>query len=270
MIRLALITSFILFSIRYRVAPWRFFQLNQDYFNESKGIFSKLELDSVIPLCWRLHQQVDDGVSVPESYPVFVKPEWGQNSYAVSRADSAHTLHDIRQRNRTIKAVFLIQEAASGRREFEIFYLRSAERFDMYSILSITETINVSGELYPVNSVHNPLTEYRDMTAGVSAEGMKRIWSYLESIGRFRIARVGIRADSLQAILDGKFQVVEINIFLPMPLMLLDKKVGWKEKYQFIFTSMSAAARMVMTLPSRHHDKRIFFRKVRAHYRVKS
>jgi D-alanine-D-alanine ligase-like ATP-grasp enzyme len=269
MIRFALISSFILASLRYRVAPWRFFQLNQDYFNEEKGIFSKLELDSVIPFFWRLHQEVDDGVSMPQAYPVFVKPEWGQNSYAVSRADSAKMLAEIRHRNRSIKAVFLLQQAARGRREFEIFYIRSAEQFDYCSILSITETICNSGERYPIHSVLNPQSEYRDLTAQVNESELKRIWSHLESIGRFRIARVGLRADSLEAMFDGNFQVVEINIFLPMPLMLLDKKTKWKEKYHFIFKSMAAAAKMIMTLPSRQHDKRIFFRKVRAHYRVK-
>lgn len=269
MIRILLVVHFILAAIRLGVAPWRFFQLNSIYFNEQKGLFSKLDLDFLIPEKWRLPQVLDDGNFQPARFPVFVKPEWGQNSHGIHRADSPEMLEEIRKRNSRIKTPFIIQDAARGGREFEVFYIRSADNVDKYSIITVTETENSGADRFPVNSVNNPDSSYHDRTKEFTITELHQLWEHLKTMGRFRIARVGLRADSMTAMLEGDFQIIEINIFLPMPLSLLDETIDWSDKYRFIQESMTAAARMVGTIPEDETKKKIFFRKVRAHYRVK-
>lgn len=270
MIRFLLIFHFILTSIRLGVAPWRFFQLNGNYFNEEKGLFSKLDIDRVIPKRFYLEQKPDDGVSKCDVFPVFVKPEWGQNSNSVVRADSQEMLDAIRRKCKRVKSKFILQKAAPGAREYEIFYIRSHEDFRQPAIFSITETENIGEDLLPVNSVNNPFTRYRDRTGELSSAEKCNLWSYLEDIGAFRIARVGLRANSITDMLKGKFKIIEINIFLPMPLCLLDDRIDFVDKNRFIIKSMEMAVRMVRAIPDTQKSKRIFFRKVQAHYRVKT
>jgi hypothetical protein len=75
----------------YKSKPWRFSQLNKKYFNEEKGIFSKLEIEENIPLKWKLKNlliksnkdisSLKEEITKKFSFPIFLKPEWGQNSH---------------------------------------------------------------------------------------------------------------------------------------------------------------------------------------------
>ena len=76
------------YCLRYRAVPWRYFQLNGEYFNEDKGIYSKLDIDALIPREYHLSQFLFSKETVPDTYPLFVKPEWGQNSNGISRIDN--------------------------------------------------------------------------------------------------------------------------------------------------------------------------------------
>jgi len=268
MLRPLLIFWLIIYSIRYRTRPWNFFQLNSDYFNSEKNIFSKLELDKYIPKRWRLKQVADDGQLVPE-FPVFVKPEWGQNAHGVSSAKDLTELNAIRRKRSVNSVTFLLQEGAKETREFEIFYIRAAENLENAALLSVTETVNQSRELLPVNSVKNANSSYHDRTARLSSDDLQGIWTMMKEIGFFRIARVGVRANSIEELLAGNFHVMEVNIFLPMPLLLLDPKLDWASKYLFIKKSMKSAARLAGNgfQPKKRYP--IFFRQLIAHYRVK-
>ena len=66
MIRFLLIFWFIYYALRHGAFPWRFFQLNAPYFNSSKGIFSKLDIDNCIPDDWRLAQGLLNSEITPE------------------------------------------------------------------------------------------------------------------------------------------------------------------------------------------------------------
>lgn len=269
MVRFLLIFHFIVASVRYGVLPQRFFQLNGSYFNRQKGLFSKLELDRVIPQRWRLPQWLDDGCSVDLNYPLFVKPEWGQNAHGVVRVDNAEELSEVRNRNRSLKGRFLLQQAATGRCEFELFYIRSDADFERPSVFSITETLNRSGDPLPVNSILNRSSFYRDRSGCFNQAQLDQLWDHLRQMGTFRIARVGVRCDSIEDLVSGEFKVVEINIFLPMPLLLLDDQITRFAKHRFILRSMSAAALMVRTIPADQQRENIFFRQLRRHYQVK-
>lgn len=269
MIRFLLVFYFIITAFYHRVFPWRFFYLNSRFFNREKGLFSKLDIDQLIPARFRLQQQLDNSQFFPEHYPVFVKPEWGQNGCNISRADSEKELQEIRKKNQKIPSRFIIQEVAPGRKELEIFYTRSVADFNQYSILSITEVFS-DNENYPIHSVHNPHSQYKDYTSQFSHEELEQLWRIVSSIGKFRLARVGLRTNSKQALLAGEFKIIEINLFLPMPLSLLDPHTPWEEKHRFIRSSMKATALLVGTIPKQEQHGSIFFRKMYTHYRMRS
>jgi len=96
-ITIIIILTYIACCLRVGAAPWKYFQLNARYFSKDQGIFSKLAIDALIPERWRLHQIPDDGMVSPERYPVFLKPEWGQNAHGIHRADNFQSLQLIRQ-----------------------------------------------------------------------------------------------------------------------------------------------------------------------------
>lgn len=268
MLRSLLIFWLIAYSFRFRTGPWNFFQLNREYFNGEKNIFSKLELNSTIPPKWQLRQVVDDG-SCELQFPVFVKPEWGQNSHGVALARDLSELNLLRKGRVTRNVTYLLQESAPESREFEIFYIRSAGDPDDAAILSVTETVNRGGDTLVVNSIRNSDSSYLDITPLFSDKELLKIWSIMKSIGCFRIARVGLRAESPQALLRGFFHVIEVNVFLPMPLFLLDTQPGFKEKHRFIRRAMKASALLIRSLGPAQKKHPIFFRQLIAHYKVK-
>jgi hypothetical protein len=268
MLRPLLVFWLIAYSLYYRTRPWNFFQLNSDYFNGKKNIFSKLELNQYIPKRWRLRQVVDDGKVIPE-FPVFVKPEWGQNSHGVFAANDLAELGSIRHKRKSNSVTYLLQEAAIEMLEFDIFYIRAAEDLDNFAMLSVTETVNRSSENLPVNGVNNRNSSYLDRTKRLCEEELQNLWVTMKNIGFFRIARVGLRANSIEELLAGHFHVIEVNIFLPMPLVLLDNQKGWPEKHQVIRDSMKCAAQLAGNNFRSQKRYPIFFHKLVAHYKVK-
>jgi len=251
-----------------RVVPWNFFQLNSKYFNEAKGIYSKLEMDSYIPHQWRLKQYYFDRDVIPDSFPVFIKPEWGQNSIGIACMHNEVEYRRLAGHVRKASMPYIVQQAASGKNEFEIYYLRSPECSDDCAILSIVQVINIQEAIHPINSIHNPNTVYEDITPTFAEQELRDIWAYSRSIGDFRMARICIKADSKEDLLLGTFQIVEINLFLPMPLILLAKNVSDEKKQQAIGKIMTVTAKLVKTIPPEETGKSIFFRKMKAHYRI--
>ncbi len=269
LVRFLLVALYLLHCIRRRVRPWLFFQLNAEYFNESKGIFSKLDIDRLIPVRWRLSQYRDTGIETPESFPVFVKPEWGQNSVGIRRAGSQVQLDQIRAERPAGQIPYLIQEAASGSREFEIYMIPAASpeagAEASYAVLSVVETTNLSGERLPINSIKNRETRYRDITALFSDKQLLAVWQHLKESGDFRMARYGIRADSLENLMAGEFKIFEINLFLPMPLSLLADNVSLVRKIKQSYRITGQLARVTGTVPETSTRKSVFFRKLIVH-----
>lgn len=269
MARVLLVFWLIFYSVRYRTKPWNFFQLNESYFNRDKNIFSKLDLDKHIPKKWRLDQVIDDGEVVPR-FPVYVKPEWGQNSHGVGVASNIDELNTLRQARGNKNVDYILQEAAKEKREYEFFYIRSTANLSDFDVISLTETVNSSSDSLVVNGIYNSDSIYKVVDREFSAVERAMLWKSFGSIGCFYIARVGVKANSLDDLFNGSFHVIEVNIFLPMPLMLLDKEVRIKEKHQFIRSSMKASAKLAANVNVRGIDRSpIFFKQLVAHYRVK-
>lgn len=221
----------------------------------------------MIPEKWRLRQKPYDDKRVPDGFPVFAKPEWGQNSMGIVRLENARQFQDFAPRARRSAVPYIVQQAAQGRREFEVYYLRSPEHADDCDAFFVTETVNRSGTDHPINSVNNPDTFYRDITATFTARQRQKLWELVRTIGRFRMARLCLKASSHHELLKGRFKVVEMNLFLPMPLVLLADNVGAGNKLQLVRQLTDTIARLVAGLP-KGRRKAIFFRKVLAHYRI--
>ena len=117
---------------------------------------------------------------------------------------------------------------------------------------------------------HNANTIYTDFTPEFSSAEIDKLWEYLNDIGTFRLACVGLRANSKEELLAGLFHIIEINLFLPMPLRLLDKKIVRESKLQFIRQGMFFAAKAVKAIPKEQKRQAIFFNKLIAYYKVKS
>ena len=256
------VITYILNCIRIRTKPCKYFQLNSPCFNAKEGIFSKKEMDRLIPEKWRLQhvyddEEDDDSAYKPENYPVFVKPEWGQNASGVFRADDAASLAKIRKITRQARTRYLIQQGASEKREFEIFSILHHADKNRYAELTITETTN-SSEINPVNSIYNPATAYREITDKFSEPQKQALWELLGQIGRFGISRASLRADSIAQMLAGKFHVIEVNLFAPMPINLLDPKYSNSELWQMIRRYMLALARITKYRDQSLTEKPVF------------
>ena len=270
LIRLSLIFTYISYCIRYGVGPWRYFQLNAPYFNEQRNLFSKLDVDKRIPKQWLLEQFMDLGSRDPSSYPVFVKPEWGQNSQGVVRVDNLLQLNALRQQRTTRHPFYIIQQAATEKREFELFMIPNEKDLQQCSILSITETCNHSGEALPVNGIYNKDSYYQDCITKLTEEQQNTIWGHFKQMGNYRIARYGVRANSLEDLIAGRFHVVEINLYVPMPLLLLTQQISLFHKLKFINKAMKQLVFVTKAIPATQLSKSVFFKKLRIARRLKS
>jgi hypothetical protein len=238
-----LAATYILDCCLIRTKPCKYFQLNSPYFNEEKGIFSKMDIDQLIPVEWRLEQRYEDGCWMPENYPVFLKPEWGENAGGIYRADDPNQLTGYRDLIKNSKVNYLIQCGATESREFEIFALRDHQDDSTYSIMSITEAQN-EHEQNPVNSINNEDTCYQDITDRFTVTQKQILWQVLERIGNFGIARLSVRSNSIDDLLAKNFHVIELNLFTPMPIHMMDKKYTRWELADMIWEYMMKLAKL--------------------------
>lgn len=252
-----MIPTYMLNCVLMGTKPCKYFQLNSEIFNSDKGIFSKIEIDQLVPEKWRLPQYYDDGVKLPGRYPVFVKPEWGQNSSGIFRADDETSLRRIRQNIESSRIQYLVQEAAPAKMEFEIFSILHHRDKDRFAELTITQALNNTEE-YPVNGVYNANTHYREITESFSDTQIETLWALMGEIGRFNISRVGLRADSVEAMLAGRFHVIEINLFIPMPINMLDARYHIRDLWKQSRSYMMALARVTKTRNKALKEKPVF------------
>ncbi|PVZ69688.1 hypothetical protein [Pelagibaculum spongiae] len=263
--RILIVALYIAACLRLRAKPWLYFQLNAEHFNKAKGIFSKLDIDQLIPARWRLDQFRDSGSEQPTHYPVFIKPEWGQNSAGIVRADNLEQLQEHRKGRDLSAMPFLVQESATENCEFEIYVIRDEENEHQFSLMSITETVNHSDDEFPINGIYNNNTSYRDLNDLISDETRQKIWSHIKQINNFRVARFGMRANSIEEVATGKFHIIEINLFLPMPLYLETAGLTSTDKLRFLLKNAHLLAKVTRSIPKYHKSKSVFFRKLYVH-----
>jgi hypothetical protein len=185
----------------------------------------------MIPPKWRLQQcPLVDGYLPPE-FPVFIKPEWGENGQGVVRADSREQYQQVVNSLANADRQYIVQQAAPGTREFEVYTVY--EHADKPLVITVTEAVNGS-HLYPVNSIKNGLTRYLDITGQFSADQLDKLAAFKREIGKFGHSRVCLRAHSIADLLAGHFHVVELNLFTPMPINLMDARYSLGRQLRFI------------------------------------
>lgn len=265
--RFWIVYYFILEALRIGAKPWHFSQANVAFFDDEKGLFSKFQIEKLIPEKWRLESEVFRPGQVPGEFPVFLKPEWGQNSRGVFRADSDVDFTKIAGSIPGDKITYLVQRAAKGRKQLDVFYIRSTADPRTYGTISITECLSDGNEQCPICGIYKG-TWYSDVTEKFSKSDLERIWENLETIGPFRIARVETKCDSYRDLVEGRFKIVEINIFLPMPMNVLDEEIPAKVRRAFVRKSMRLLAEQVKSISETRKPKNIFWRKVAAHFRL--
>ena len=256
-ISIIMVMTYLVICARTATVPWRYFQLNARYFSPEQGVFSKLAIDELIPARWRLPQSIDSDALTPAGYPVFLKPEWGQNAQGIHRADNASRLRALRARLKKEPRRYLLQEAAPGQREFELFSIDANRADDSHDVFTITEAINDS-EAFPINSKYNRSTRYSHITSQFTADELQTIAGYLSEIGRFGISRMSVRADTVKDLVEGNFHVIEINLFLPMPINLLDKTTTRAQRWLFIKDAMVSLARAAKHIKPAEIEHSIF------------
>ena len=136
---------------------------------------------------------------------------------------------------------YLLQQAAPEQREFEIFSIDANRHDGQHDVFTITEAIN-SRERFPINSKYNKHTRYTDITDQFSSDQQATIASYLSEIGQFGISRMSVRSNTVDDLVAGQFHVIEINLFLPMPINLLDSEYSWPQRWRFIRNTMMSLA----------------------------
>ncbi|QUM86166.1 hypothetical protein [Moritella sp. 28] len=261
-IRGLLILHYLAFCFRFLTIPWRYFQLNARYFNNQKKIFSKQDLDAITPEEWRLNQYIDRSDLLPTRYPVFAKPEWGQNSTGVSCIRNYAELKALRESPGYQVQNYLIQEAATGNIEFEVFVVKDPQKTGQFSVMSITQVINNSTDKFPVNGIYNTETQYQDITDQLTVTEQQALWKELNRMGDFTIARYSLKADSLDSLLQRQFKLVEVNLYVPMPLSLLSHNLTRLQKYQLLYNTTYSLAQLAQQLNGKKVTQGIFFNKL--------
>jgi len=254
-----IVCLYILCCLRLRTAPWKYFQINARHFSREKGIFSKITIDRMIPERWKLRQErLGDGFA-PVQFPVFVKPEWGQNAQGITRADDAAAFKVIRQQLNGSATRYLAQERAPERREFEIYTIFPTPARNQCELITVTESVNSTHE-YPINSIHNADTFYHDITDQFGTGELQALSEHTREIGQFGQSRLSVRANSLQDLVAGRFHVIELNLFLPMPINLLDQNTSWKHRLQFVGRCSWMLARTTQAIDSEQKSQPVFTR----------
>ena len=256
-ITVLMVITYITDCIIIRTKPCKYFQLNSPYFDRSEGVFSKIETDRLIPDCWQLSQRYDDGLYFPQQYPVFVKPEWGQNARGIFRADDPASLTKIRQITSLAPTRYLIQQGAEEQREFEIFSILHHADKNKFAEFTVTEVTNTA-ESNPINSIYNSNTAYKEITDQFSNQQIQTLWNQTCQIGQFGISRVSIRADSIDKMLKGKFHIIEVNLFAPMPINMLDPKYRITDLWRMIRRYMLSLARITKYRDKSLKEKPVF------------
>jgi len=254
-----IIGLYILNSFRIRTGPWKYFQINARHFSAEKGIFSKLYIDKMIPEKWKLRQERLTENFIPDNFPVFIKPEWGQNAQNITRADNPDQLQAITRNLEQSDKTYIIQERAPESREFEIFTIFTDSSREECAILSVTEVKNKSHQ-FPINSIYNDDTCYHDITSQFSPLNQSTLIGYKQQIGKFGQSRLSVKADSIGDLLAGKFHVIELNLFTPMPIHLLDSDHSWLWRLKQILKISNALAYATRSIDSDQASYAIYTR----------
>ena len=262
-----LIFYYIYWAIRLRIPAWYYFQINAEWYNKEKSLYSKIDIDKHIPKEWLLKQEYFTKDTKISSFPVFLKPEWGQNANGIVRIDSSSELSNFDIKDKKIP--YIVQEAAKENIEYEVFYIRGTEETNKYPVLTLTKAVNNKQGQYPINHIRNKNVKYEDSTSDFSPYELEKIKNILDKLPAFRIARISLKTNSKNDLLEELFHIIEINLFAPYPINLLDENTSQEDKDKFVKNAMYDLVKVSNTIPKEHFNKFVFTNKIIKHYQTK-
>lgn len=271
--------------------PTRFFYANLAYLDPSLGLYSKQKINDTIPAQWQLKSVAlpmeksarswFQLISKEIAFPLFLKPEWGENSLGIYHIHNARTLKSVLKKIKGGNLPYLCQEAAPSGKEYDLFYVKSddpardlsctqllapeivgdgersiselvEERFPHYKQKIAILTTASPHQVLPkktvmrlsfVNGIHEG-TQYQDETEKLSAKDKTTLINTIEQIGQFGVGRVGVIARDRAALIAGDFKVVEINLYTPFPLPILDPRLDKPAQVKHIWSYAKTFATM--------------------------
>ncbi len=267
--RQKIVFYFIFYCIKIRTNPRFFFQIHSDFFDEKQWIYSKYDLDKLIPEKWRLKSykvtSADTIKSIEKNvwFPCILKPEWWQNAHGVrlitNSLDLKKSLHEIKDD----EIGYIYQKYSDKKKEYELSFTK--DHSWNIRVWSLVESVNTDDT--GINSIHGK-SIYTERIRDLSGKDLKTLELFIKKLQDFKIARIGIKADSLDMLLSWDLKIFEINIFIPLPLTLLAENVWKQEKSDFLKQYTKN-----MALLTKHREKRpykeVFFRKIFLHYKIK-
>lgn len=262
-----MVFTYIVSCIVVQTRPCKYFQLNASWFNQKKGVFSKLDLNSLFPEKWRLDIDILDFQLQPTQYPVWLKPEWGENASGVLCARNHDEFQKFKDKILKSKRCYLVQRSATGCREFELFTVWESPDSSDPAAFSMTEVKN-QNNLCPVNGIYNQQTSYHDLTAELQSNQASAILKSIKSLGRFPLSRLCIRANSIEDVVNGQFQIIEINLFTPMPIHILDARYTNRERLSMILKMMRSLAKATRNRDQTHAEKSVYLQMT--YYRIRN
>ena len=69
-----------------------------------------------------------------------------------------------------------------------------------------------------------------------------------------------MRADNFEDLISGNFHVIELNLFTPMPINLMDEGYSWKQKLEFILKVGKSLARVTRSIDRNQKTFPVFTR----------
>jgi len=140
-----------------------------------------------------------------------------------------------------------------------VFSIRHNTERDKAAVFTVTEALNDT-ELKPVNSVKNSSTRYVEITQQFDTQQLQQLWLMVNDLGEYNISRASLSANSIEELLKGKFQVIEVNLFLPMPINLLDQKHTAKSIFNTVREYMMCLAKVTRDRDKILPEKHIFIK----------
>lgn len=275
MYRYKIVFLYIYYCFKIWVNPWNFFQVNAKYFNKEKWIFSKYEIESFIPDKWKLKNFIiqfpmnNNQIEILEDqiwYPLFLKPEWGQNSHGIYIVSNRWELKKYFKNISRQSIPYIAQKSSSFFNEFELLFTNYNWNTQL---LSFVESRNNQKKWLFINGIHSE-TSYHNLLDKLSKSDKEKIIWYIKEINHFAIGRIWLKANSLRDFIWWNFEIFEINIFLPFPLHLLDENISKENKNHFLHNFTKCLAQLssnISTTQKNNHN--IIFIKIRKHYIIK-
>lgn len=273
-LRIKIVLYYIFNCFRLKVLPWNYFQINWWFFNEKKWIFSKIEIEKDIPKKWKLKSLNinfpinDKKISQLENelwFPLFLKPEWWQNSFWIIAVKNKKELIKNLNKISKSKISYIAQQAANYSKEFELFFIKDPDDFNKTKLISWVESKNKSGIKQYINWV-DLNTTYHNILWKLKKSEISKINKNINKLQNFKLWRIWLKADSINDLIEGNFEIFEINIFIPFPLHLLDKNISNLDKNKFIIDFTYSLAKLTKNINFTWIKKNIFFPKIKKYY----